>query len=121
MGERIFQHRPPAHRLRDEANVGKPQVIDQGGEVAGIVGGIDATRDRVGRREAAMGESHAGVAGREVRHLLPPAQVIAAQPVREDERRAAARDFVVEIAERALQPTDGAGRRGVGTHAKLLL
>ncbi len=54
--------------------------------------------------------------GREVRHLLPPAQVIAAQAMSEEQGRPAARDLVVEISERALQSTDGAGRRGVGTH-----
>ncbi len=83
-------------------------MIDQGGEVAGIVGGIDTVGDRIGRREAAMGEGDAGVVGREVRHLLPPAQMVAAEPVREQQGRPAAGDFVVEIAERALQSTDGA-------------
>ena len=45
-----------------------------------------------------MREGHAGVAVSEVRHLLPPAQVIAAEAVREDEHRAATFDFVIETA-----------------------
>src|SRR5689334_9049356 len=44
-----------------------------------------------------MRESDAGVACGEVRHLLPPRQVVAAQAVREDDRRAFARDLVVEL------------------------
>ena len=55
-----------------------------------------------------MGEGHAGVVRREVRDLLPPAHLIAAQPVGEDQRRPAAGDLVVEIAERSLQLADGA-------------
>jgi hypothetical protein len=49
-----------------------------------------------------MGESNTFVVRREVRDLLPPAEMIAAQAVREQQCRPAARDFVVEIAERPL-------------------
>ena len=44
MGDRVFQHRPAAHRLADQAHVGKLQMIDQRREIAGIVGGIGAAR-----------------------------------------------------------------------------
>ena len=45
-----------------------------------------------------MREGHAGVAIAEVRHLLPPAQVIAAKAVREEEEGAGAVDLVIEAA-----------------------
>ena len=118
MGDGVFEHRPAAHRLTDQAHVGEFQMIDQGSEIGGVVGGIGAAVDRTGRREAAMGEAHAGVTWREVRDLLPPAQVIAAQAVGEQQRRSAARHLVVEIAERPLQSADAARRRLVGHGAK---
>jgi len=45
LGHRIFQHRPATHRLADQTNVLQFQVIDQGREVAGIVGRVDAAGD----------------------------------------------------------------------------
>jgi hypothetical protein len=41
-----------------------------------------------------------------VRDLLPPAHLVAAQPVREQQRWAAASDFVVELAEWPLELAD---------------
>ncbi len=108
MGDGIVQHGPAAHRLADKTHVGKFQVIDQGAEVAGIVGGIGAAGDGVGRREAAMGEGHASVSRREVCDLLPPAEMIAAQPMGEQQRRPVAGDFVVQVAERPFQFAGGA-------------
>ena len=70
-------------------------MVDQGGEVAGIVGRVGTGGDRTRRGEAAMGEGNAGVMRREVRDLLPPAQVIAAQAVGEEEGRAAAAYFIL--------------------------
>ena len=116
MGQSVFQHRPAAHRLADQAHVGQFQMIDQGGEVARVVGGIGSAGDRIRRREAAMGEGDAGVVRREMRDLLPPAQVIAAQPVGEQQGRAAARHFVIEIAERPLQSADRARRHARRSH-----
>ena len=46
MGDGVFEHRPAAHRLADQAHVGEFQMIDQGGEVGGVVGGIGAAVDR---------------------------------------------------------------------------
>ena len=116
MGDCVVQHGPAAHRLADQPHVGEFQMIDQGGKIVRIIGGIGAARHGIRRREAAMGEAHAGVARREMRDLLPPAQVIAAQAVGEQQGRAAARYFVVEIAERPLQPADRARRRRIGRH-----
>jgi hypothetical protein len=45
-----------------------------------------------------MREGHAGVAVAEMRHLLPPAQMIAAEPVREHQQRTFAGRFVIEPA-----------------------
>ena len=116
MGDGVVQHGPAAHRLADEAHVGELQMIDQRGEIAGIVGGIGPAGDGIRRREAAMGEGHAGVVWCEVRDLLPPAQVIAAQPMGEQQGGSAARHFVVEIAERPLQPADRARRHRIKRH-----
>src|SRR6185437_14225531 len=58
--------------------------------------------------------------GREMRDLLPPAQVIAAQPVGEEERRAAAGDLVVEMAEGPLQASGSALRCAVRAHRRPL-
>ena len=73
-------------------------MIDERREIARIVGGIGTARRRARRRKAAMREGHAGVAVAEVRHLLPPAQVIAAKAVREEEEGTAAVDLVIEAA-----------------------
>src|SRR5262249_58652140 len=48
--------------------------------------------------EAAVREGDASVAGSEVRHLLPPREVIAAHAVGEDERGALAGHLVVQVA-----------------------
>ncbi len=106
MGERVFEHRPAAHRLADQPYVGEAQVIDQGGEIAGIVCGIGAARDRVGWREAAMGEGDARIVGSKMGDLLPPAHLVAAEPVGEEQGRAAAGHLVVEVAEGSLQFAD---------------
>ncbi len=74
------------------------QVVGEAGE-AGAAGGLG----RAG--EAAVGEHDAGVAAGEVGELLPPAEVVAAEAVGEDQRRggrvAGAVDLVVQIAVRA--------------------
>jgi hypothetical protein len=98
----------PPNRLCDETHVGELQVIDRRGEVAGIVRGVDAAGHRVRGGEAAMRESHAGVVRREVRDLLRPAKMVAAQSVGKEKGRAAARHLVVEVAEGAFQPVGGA-------------
>ena len=43
---RVFEHRPAAHRLADQAHVGEAEMIDQRRKVAGIVGRIGAAGDR---------------------------------------------------------------------------
>src|SRR5205807_2481336 len=49
-------------------------------------------------REAPVRERHAGVARRKVRHLLPPAQMIAAEPVRENQKWPAAAHLIIKPA-----------------------
>src|SRR5437016_5157406 len=53
---------------------------------------------------SAICQSDAGVRGGEMRELLPPGKVIAAEAVREDERRTFAHDFVVNLGVAAPQP-----------------
>ena len=103
--KRILERGPAAHGLRDDAHVARADMIDERREVARIVGGIRAARRRARRRKAAMREGHAGVAIAEVRHLLPPAQVIAAKAVREEEEGAAAVQLVVEAAAGPIEKT----------------
>ena len=52
-----------------------------------------------------MRKNHAGVGLCEVSDLLPPRQVVAAQAVREDDRRPAAGDFVIDAAIGTLEET----------------
>ena len=73
-------------------------MIDQCGEIAGIIGGIGTVGERARRRKAAMGKYHAGVAVAEVRNLLPPAQMIAAEAVREYQHGSGAGDLVIHAA-----------------------
>ncbi len=92
-------------------------MVDQSGEVARIVSWIGPAGDGRGGREAAMGEGHARVVRREMRDLLPPAEMIAAQAMREQKRRPVARYFIVKIAERTFESADGALGCAVGSHA----
>jgi hypothetical protein len=46
--------------------------------------------------------------------LLPPRQLVAAEPVRKHQRRACARDLIVEEAVAALETADAAGGQGMG-------
>ena len=112
----VLHRRPAAHRLGDDADIGQLQMLDQRREIVGIVGGVGAAGNGGRRREAAMREGHAGVAGREVRDLLPPRHVVAAEPMREQQRRPAARHLVVDRAVRPFQfpdATNGASAPGV--------
>jgi hypothetical protein len=53
-----------------------------------------------------MGEGNTSVVRREVGDLLPPAHLVAAEAVGENQRGAAAGDFVVKVAERPLELGD---------------
>src|ERR1700741_4683394 len=96
-------------------------MLDQRLEIGGIVGGIGPAPNRIRRREAAMCEGNARMARSEMRDLLPPAQVVAAKPMGEQKGWAAARDLIIEIAERAFQPAAAPRRRAVGSHQKRFL
>src|SRR5262249_25308954 len=87
---------PATHGLADERHALEAQVIRERFKVVRV--GIDARGPRLDARgrEAAMGEAHAGEPVREIRDLLPPRHVIAAEPVREDERRPAPHRLVVD-------------------------
>src|SRR5262245_29134116 len=94
----VAEARPAAHRLRYQAHLAKSEMVDQGRQIVD-----EGQRTRTARLvarlpEAAMREGDAGVAGGEVRHLLPPGEVVAAHAVREDERGALAAHLVVQIA-----------------------
>src|ERR1043165_9132341 len=73
-------------------------MIDQRGEIARVVRGIGPIGRRAQRRKAAMREGHAGIAIPKIRDLLPPAQVIAAEPVRKEKERPAAVHLIIEAA-----------------------
>jgi hypothetical protein len=55
-----------------------------------------------------MGEGNTRVVRREVRDLLPPAHLVAAQAMGEKEGGSAAGDLIVEIAKRSFQLADAA-------------
>ena len=105
--ERVAEAGPAAHRLRHEPHVGETQVIDEPGEVVDV--GVRAAPARRLPREAEppVVEGHARVAVPKVRHLLPPAQVAAAQPVGEDQRGTRAVGLVVEPGAVALEKGHG--------------
>ena len=109
---------PAAHRLRHDADVGRAEVIGERREIARVVVRVGTAGRRARRREAAMREGHAGVAVAEVRHLLPPAQVIAAEPMREDQEWTRAGGLVIEATvgavEKAANDLNCPGRRGRG-------
>ena len=94
--KRILERGPTAHGLRHDAHVPRADMIDERREVARVVGWIRAARRRARGRKAAMREGYAGVAAAKMRHLLPPAQMIAAKAVREEEEGAASLDLIVE-------------------------
>jgi hypothetical protein len=94
--QREVECAPTAHRLCHDAHVAWAEVVDERRNVARIVDGIGAVGERARRRKAAMRERHAGVAVAEVRHLLPPAQVVATESVREHQHRARACNLVVD-------------------------
>jgi hypothetical protein len=72
---------------------------------------LTACHDRPAfRRMMAERETDAGMARAERRHLLPPRQMVAAEPVRERDRRPLARHLVVDRAVAALEPADRAAR-----------
>ena len=114
--QRVLQAAPAAHRLGHQSDLAEPEMVDQRRQISRIVGRIRPAGNFARRRKAAVGEGHAGTAAGEVRHLLPPAQVIAAEPVREHDRRPSAGDLVEEAAPR---PVDGPAfglRAGLGRH-----
>jgi GH43 family beta-xylosidase len=89
--------------LRHDAHIARAEMIDERREIASVLDGIRAARRRARWRKAAMREGHARISAAEVRYLLPPAQVIAAKAVREEEEGAAAVHFVIETAARPLE------------------
>jgi len=87
-GQYVFDAGPATHRLRNEAHVGQLQVPDQRGEITGEVSRIRAAGNLAPRWVAAMREGHAGVATGEMRDLLPPGQMVAADSMGKDDRGA---------------------------------
>lgn len=109
--QRVLEAGPAAHRLRHQTDVAEPEMLDQRREVAGVVGRVGPARDFARRGETAVGEGHAGMAGGEMRYLLPPAEMIAAEPVGEDDRRPFAGHLVVQAAAGAIEPAAFGWRR----------
>src|SRR5581483_10840571 len=108
LAHRIVEAAPAAHGLRDETHIPELQVVDQRRQV------VDEPLDRwlpAGPRareaEAALGEGDACVAVRECRHLLPPGELAAAEPMGEEQRRAGAVCLVVQVA--AIERQEGHG------------
>src|SRR5262245_11023753 len=84
-------------------------MLDQGCEIVGVVGRVWPAGNGGRRSEPTMRKRHARIAGREVRDLLPPRHVVAAEPMREQQRRPAARHLVVDRAVQPFQLADAAG------------
>src|SRR5262249_8462178 len=96
VAERVAETGPPAHRLRDQPHVRDAEIGDQRGEGVDVGVGAGQVGRLAGEAEAAVVEGHARVVVAEVRHLLPPAEVAAAEPVGEHERGPAPVGLVVE-------------------------
>ena len=99
----ILEGRPTAHGLGDDCHLGKAKMIDEGGEVLGVVAGVGPTGNRRRWGEAAVGKGHAGIARGKVRDLLPPGGVIAAKAVRKHDRATLAGDFPIKATARPRQ------------------
>src|SRR5436190_4695810 len=87
-------------------------MVDQRRQIISVVGGVGAAGNCSGRRKPAMSECYACVARREMRHLLPPRQLVAAEPVREDDRGALSGHLVVQATTGPRQAADAADRNG---------
>ena len=104
VGKNVFDGGLAAHRLRSQAHVGELQVLDQSGKIAGEFLRVrDA--DFASRGIAAMTEGHAGMAAGEMRDLLPPGQMIAAESMGKDDCGARSRHFIVDPASRSFEIT----------------
>ena len=101
--QRIAETRPAAHRLGDQSNVADVEAVEQRGQVVDERGGAGTAGLLARRTEATVGERDARVARRQMRHLLPPGEMIPAEAVREDHRRTRAGHLVVQLATRAVQ------------------
>src|SRR5262245_42713486 len=96
--EHVFERAHAAHRLCDQANVPELQDVDERGEITAVFLRIRTALDAASRRITAMGVCDAGVAPGEVGDLLPPCHMVAAEAVREHDRRPRAGDLVIEAA-----------------------
>src|SRR5262249_35962747 len=89
--------RPSTHRLRDHRRLLDPEMIEERERIGAESARPGATRHVRRLPEASLVHRDAAILLREDRNLLPPAQVIAARPMEEQERRpAASRVLVVE-------------------------
>jgi hypothetical protein len=84
--------------LRHNAHVTRADMIEQRRKIARIVRRIGTPRRRARGRKAAVREGQAGIAATEMRHLLPPTQMIAPEPMREYEKWPRTVHFVIETA-----------------------
>ena len=109
-----LDHGPAPHRLPDQVGSLDRQVVEQGRHVVRVPFRLDRASVHRRRREAAMREAHAGVGGREVRHLLPPGHVAAPQAVREHDRRPLPADLVMDVGAVDAQAPGGPCARGAG-------
>jgi hypothetical protein len=100
------------HGLGEDAHVGETQMLDQRREVAGVVARIRAAGNGGGGSKSAVREGDASVTGGEMGDLLPPRQVVAAEPVRKHDRRAGACYLVMDAVRTALKAADAAGGQG---------
>src|SRR5215813_7328463 len=79
--------RPSAHRLRDHRRPLDPEMIEERERIGAESARPGAARYVRRLPEASLVDRDAAILLREDRYLLPPAQVIAARPVEEQERR----------------------------------
>src|SRR6516164_2112849 len=87
-------------------------MLDQRREIAGEVGRIGAAGNGGGGSKSAVRKGDARIAGSEMGDLLPPRQLVAAEPMRKHDRGPSTRYLVVDEMCAALKAADVAVGQG---------
>jgi hypothetical protein len=99
---------PASHRLCNEPYFLEAEVVDERCQIGCESGRSRASWLLAGRCEAAVTENDTGVAVFERGKLLPPAQVVSAEAMREHQRRSGAGHFVIDAGARDFEKWHGA-------------
>jgi hypothetical protein len=114
--QRILHPGPPTHGLAHQVDLAEAEMVHQRRQVVGVFVRVRPAFRCRGGEEAAMGKADAAMARGEMRDLLPPGQVAAAEAMREDQGWTAARDLEGDAAIRAVQHM-ALSQRGGEIHA----